>query len=111
VRPYVQDRADSERSKTPPKIQGGEDLIKRTGPHEFTLFQEDDTVCKLEDLADRMADINHRDVQFLMKAVYEREELLLALNIERGERLIQQQQLGAREQGSADRHTLLLAAG
>ena len=98
VRPYcgswlchtsVQDRADSERSKTSPILQGGEHLVERAGPHEFALFQEDDAICKLKNFADCMADIDHRDAQFLMKPAYERENLLLPLNIERGKRFIQ----------------------
>src|SRR4026208_2012548 len=107
----VQDRANSERSETPSILQGGEHLIERTHTHEFALFQEDDTVCELEDLVDRMADIDHRDAQFLMQPMDERDELLFALNIERGEWLIHQKQLGTCEQCPPDRHPLLLATG
>src|SRR5262249_34340134 len=62
----VQDRAGAERSKIPPKLQGSKHLVERANPHEVAPFYEDDMVCKLQNLADRMADINYREKQHFM---------------------------------------------
>ena len=58
-----------------------------------------------------MADVQHRDVQFVVQAFQVRQNLALALAVEGRERLIHQQQLRAGEQRPGDADTLALAAG
>src|SRR6187549_2597157 len=90
----IQDGADSMRAEISPEFQGSEHLIERTGCDDRSLLQENDTVCKLKDFGYGMADVHHRDTQLLMKTAYEGKKFLLALNIERCERFVQQEQFG-----------------
>jgi hypothetical protein len=62
------------------------------------------------DLVRRMADVDQRDVEFLAQAFQPGQEFLLAGMVERGQRLVHQQQARLREERPGDRHALLLAA-
>src|SRR5690348_2423747 len=90
----IQNSPNVMRSEIASEFQGSEHLIERTGCYDRSLFQENDAVCQLKNFSDRMTDVQHRDTQLLMKATHERKEFLFAMDVERGERLVQQQQFG-----------------
>ena len=58
-----------------------------------------------------MADVDDRQVQFVLQLLDERQDLFLARLVEGRQRLIHQQQPGIGEQGPAQGDALLLAAG
>jgi hypothetical protein len=57
-----------------------------------------------------MADIEDRHTRLVAQALDVRQDLDAALLVERGQRLVHQQQARMGEQGAADRDALLLAA-
>ena len=68
-------------------------------------------VARRGHLGDRVADIEDRHPDLVAQPLEVGQDLLLARGVERGERLVHQQQPRAREQRAADRDALLLAAG
>ena len=58
-----------------------------------------------------VGDVEHRDGKALMQPFQEGQDLVPALAVERGERLVHQQQLRVGQQRAPDRHALALAAG
>ena len=59
---------------------------------------------------DRMADVHDRNVELVAQALDVVEDLGLARHVERGQRLVHQQNARLREQRAADRDALLFAA-
>ena len=59
---------------------------------------------------DGMADIDDRDLRLVAQPLDIGQDLALARLVERGERLVHQEELRAGKQRTADRHTLLFAA-
>jgi hypothetical protein len=59
----------------------------------------------------RVADVDQRNVQFVAQAFQPGQEFLLAGVVQRGQRLVHQEQARRRQQGTGDRNALLLAAG
>ena len=57
-----------------------------------------------------VADIDHRYLRFVAQAFQVGQDVALARGIERGQRLIEQQQARAHQQRAADRDALTLAA-
>jgi len=62
------------------------------------------------DLVHAVGDVEHRDADLVAQPLQERQDLGLARIVERRERFVQQQEARVREQGAADRDTLLLAS-
>ena len=62
-------------------------------------------------LVRRVADVDDGQRQFAVQAFEIGQDFQLALQIERGQRLIHQQDLRRRQQGAGNRHALALAAG
>ncbi len=60
-------------------------------------------------LVERVADEQDRDSGLAAQAVEVGQDLALARLVERGERLVEKEEAGCREQAAADRHPLLLA--
>ena len=56
-------------------------------------------------------DVDHRGLQFAVKAGQLSPHLYSQLGVEVGERLVEQKHLGLAHDGAADRHALTLAAG
>ena len=74
-----------------------------TAPHLFrvaeglhaALFQHQHFVGQMEDLIQRMADVEHRNINFAGQTLQVRQKLALARYIQRSQRLVEQQQFGA----------------
>ena len=62
-------------------------------------------------LLDRVAHVDDGHLQLVAHQLDVVQDLVLAVGVERGERLVEQQQARARQQRAADRDALLLAAG
>ena len=65
----------------------------------------------MNDVVRRVADINRRHGQFLVQPFEVGEYLRLGIFIERGQGLVEQQQVRTREQRARNRHALTFAAG
>src|SRR5579885_1720937 len=63
------------------------------------------------DLGRIVADINHRQLRIVAQPLEVRKDLRLARGVERGERLVEQQQPRPHQERAADRDALTLAAG
>ena len=59
----------------------------------------------------RVADIDDRDVQFAVQRLDPRQDFLAALDVDRGQRLVHQQQARADGEGAGDGDALAFAAG
>ena len=78
--------------------------------HHMPVLQHHDARGEPRHLIDGMGHIDDRNMQFVAKRLDERQDLELALGVERGERLVHQQDLGRSEQRPADGHPLPFAA-
>ena len=70
-----------------------------------------DAVRQRERLGLVVRDVDERDADFLLQVDELELHLLAQLGVERGERLVEQQELRAVDQRARDRDALLLAAG
>jgi hypothetical protein len=93
------------------QVDARQGLGQRPVRHGAAAFHDDDVVGQARDFVGGMADVDQRDVQLVAQALQPGQEFLLAGMVERGQRLVHQQQARRREQGAGDRHALLLAAG
>ena len=78
--------------------------------HHTPVLQHHDARGKPRDLIDGMRHIHDRDAQLVAQRFDERQDLELALGVERSERLVHQQDLRRGEEGAADGHPLLFPA-
>ena len=83
----------------------------RPGRGDAALGEHDDVGGEPRHLGDRVADIDDRDADLVAQPLDVGQDLGLARLVERGERLVHQQEARAGEQRPADRDALLLAAG
>ena len=72
--------------------------------------QDHHGVGEPRDFRDRVADVDDRDVELVAQPFDVVEDLGLARNVERRQRLVHEQDARLCEQGAADRHPLLLPA-
>ena len=68
-------------------------------------------VCQSGDFVRGVADVEQRNVQFCMQAPQIRQDVGLALRVQRGQRLIQQQQARVGQQCAGNANALALPAG
>ncbi|MCY1534768.1 hypothetical protein D9M68_701500 [compost metagenome] len=85
-------------------------LERPAGLHPAFL-QHHQVIGQARHLVGRMADVEDRDIQLLVQAFQVGQHLQLALEVERGQRFVHQQQARAGQQGAGDGHALALAAG
>jgi hypothetical protein len=86
-------------------------LMRRPARGHAAAGKRDDVGRQPRHLTHRMADIDDRDVRLVAQPLDIGQDLGLARLVERGERLVHQDQLGAGHQRPADGDALLLAAG
>ena len=109
--PRVDHGAGFEAAEQRPQVEAmGERLRRALGDHAPAVHQHD-RVREPHDLLDRMAHVDDQDPQLVAQPLDVREDLALALGVERRERLVHEQEARLREEGAADRDALLLAAG
>ena len=81
------------------------------GRDHAALRHQHQVVGQLRHLVERMADIDHRDRQLAVQPLQVGQHLGLARRVQRGQRLVHQQQARAGGQRARDGHALALAAG
>ena len=79
--------------------------------HHTTTFELQHLIGSFRYFCPRVRHVDHRHLVDLADAIEIRQDLEPMRLIDRGKRLIEQQQLWSREQRAAQRHALLLAAG
>ena len=65
----------------------------------------------MQNLIQRVADVEHRYIDLPRQTLQIRQQFTLARDVERSQRLIEQQQLGRGQQCATNRHTLFFTAG
>ena len=93
------------------EVEPGEDLADRAGGRHLAVGEDDDRIGEAGDLVDRVADIDDRQPHLVAQPLDIGKDLGLARLVERGERLVHEEEARARQQRAADRDPLLLAAG
>ena len=97
--------------------EGGRQVKSRQGFAQFalgdgpSLFQQHHVIGQPRHFVRRVADVEHRDIQLVMQAFQVGQDLALALEVERSQRFVHQQQARAGQQRAGDADTLALAAG
>ncbi|MEH2476076.1 hypothetical protein V1284_007520 [Nitrobacteraceae bacterium AZCC 2299] len=94
-------------------VHGGraQDAVERAGFHQPALTHHRDAVGDLGDHAHVMGDEQHRGAVILLQVADQGEDLLLGGDVERGGRLVGDQELGLQHQGHRDHDALALTAG
>ena len=87
------------------------DLLGRANLLQHTVVHDRDTVAHGERLFLIVRHVEERDVELALEALELELHLLAQLEIERTQRLVEQQDLGSVDQGAGDSDALLLAAG
>ena len=88
-----------------------ENLFDRTRLDDLTLGHDEDAISKLADDAEIMGDEQHRHAMLGLQATKKIEDLGLNRDVERGRRLVGNQELGTVGKRHGDHHALPLAAG
>ena len=94
-----------------PQVDPPHHLVDRSVRERLAVGQQHDRVGQPRDLGDRVAHVDDRNMQIVAQPLDVAQHLALARHVERGERLVHQQDPRLREQRAADRHALLFAAG
>ena len=102
-------RADEARGENRrwPRIE----TVGRCGLLDLSFAHEDDLVGHAHGLALVMGDVDHSDAELLLQRADLAPHLGAQLRVEVGERLVHQANRRLRDDGAAERHALLLAAG
>ncbi len=74
------------------------------------VLQHQHFIGKMKDLIQRVADVEHGDINLPRQPLQIGQQLPLAGDVERGQGFIQQQQFGCGEQRTADGDPLLLSS-
>ena len=86
-------------------------LRQRPRCDHMAFDQQHHVIGEAFDLREVMCDVEDRQRQTVAQPLEERQDLALCHSVERGQRLIHQQQLGLRKQRPANRYALAFAAG
>ena len=88
-----------------------QDVLERAAGAYLAFIEQHQMIGQARHFVRRMTDVEHGDVQLLVQALQVGQHLLLALEIERGQRLVHQQQARAGHQCTGDADALAFAAG
>ncbi len=97
--------------------EGGRQVQSRQRLAQFALsdgaalLQQHHVVGQPRHFVRRVADVEHGDIQLVMQAFQIRQDLTLALEVERGQRFVHQQQARAGQQCAGNADALAFAAG
>ncbi|KDB88474.1 citrate (Si)-synthase domain protein, partial [Bordetella bronchiseptica D989] len=83
--------------------------VQRAAGHRAALLQQHQVIGQPRHFVGRMADVDHRDVQFVVQALQVGQDFALALHVQRRQRLVHQQQARAGQQRAGDAHALAFA--
>ena len=87
------------------------DLLRRTDLLDLAVAHHGEPVGHRHGLFLVVGDVDERDPDLLLDALELQLHLLAELQVERAQRLVEQQHLGVVDQRAGQRHALLLAAG
>ena len=93
------------------EVEPRQHVVDRTRCRDLAVGEEDESIGDPGDLVEGVADIDDRQPHLVAEALDIGEDLVLPRFVERGKRLVHEEEAGACEQRPADRHPLLLAAG
>ena len=93
-----------------PEVEPPHHVVDVADGEALAVGQHHDRVGEPRDLGDRMADVDDRNAELVAQPLDVVEDLGLARHVERGQRLVHQQDARLREQRAADRDALLFAA-
>ena len=88
----------------------GEDLVRRAALLDAAVVHHDDQVGERHGFVLAVRDVNEGDAEILLQALQLGAHLDAQERVERGERLVEQQDLRVGDQRAGERHALLLAA-
>ncbi|MNK86129.1 hypothetical protein D3C87_1060320 [compost metagenome] len=92
------------------QVEARQCLADRAASQRLALAEQYDVVGQLRHFILGMADVQHRNVQFIVQPLQVRQDFAFALGVQCRQRLVHQQQFGAGEQGTSDTDTLSLSA-
>ena len=92
------------------QIETRQRLLQRAAGDDAAFVQQYQMVGEPRHFIGRVADVDERNVEFVMQAFKVGQDFLLALQIECGQRLVHQQDLRPGQQCTGDGHTLAFAA-
>ncbi len=92
------------------KLGAAHNLLHRADGADPAVGDQHDRAGEPGYFGNRVADINDRHIRLIAQPLEIGQDLVLARRVERGQRLVHQQQARARQQGPADRHPLFFAA-
>src|SRR5574343_1448384 len=93
------------------QVDPAEHLVQGAAGDDLAGIEQDQVVGQPGNLVRRMADVDDRDRQFAMQALQIRQDFQLALQIQRSQRLVHQQNFRPGEQGAGDCDALAFATG
>ena len=91
--------------------RGAQDGVQRTGFDQPAVAHDGDAIGNLGDHAHVMGDEQHRGAVIALQVADQRQDLLLRGDVERGGRLVRDQELGFEHQRHRDHDALALSAG
>ena len=91
-------------------VRGYSTIGRRAGPDHAALVEHDDVVGEQPHFGDVVRDVDDRDGELVADALEVRQDAAAALDVDGGQRLVEQQQLGRRHQRARERDALALAA-
>ncbi len=93
------------------ELRTAEDLLRAADRGRLALAHHHDRGGEARDLGQRVRHVDDRNARLVAQPLDERQDLGLARVVERGERLVHQQQAGRGQERTPERDPLLLAAG
>ncbi len=93
------------------QVDAAEYAIEWAAGDDPAVVEQNQVVGQAGHFIRRMADVDDRNGQFAMQAFQVGEDFQLALEVERGQRFVHEQDLRCSEQGAGDGDTLAFAAG
>jgi hypothetical protein len=93
------------------QVQACQGFADRAAGQGLAVAEQHEVVGQARHFILGVADIQHRDVQFVVQALQVRQDFAFALGVERRQRFIHQQQFRAGEQRAGDADSLAFPAG
>ncbi|MEJ2297021.1 MAG: hypothetical protein P8X94_00660 [Woeseiaceae bacterium] len=87
-----------------------QDVEQAAVGHRRAFLEHDEMVAQATDFLDVVADVDHRHRQFVVQAIEVRQQFVLAPPVERGERLVHENEIGRAHERRRDGDTLRFAA-
>ena len=106
----VTTEARAKRLRPAPFNCGAQGFLHRTDCGDAAVFQHHDPRGEPRDLLDGVGDVNDGNAKSIAQGFDQGQNFQLPFGVERGERLVHEQERGRGQERAADGHPLLLAA-